>query len=176
MPDIVLRGTVSRNDLLRFQYFHIMRLIWPLEILTVTLTLVMVPAILLSDRMSFWKEGLEFSPFVLWTLMMNALPWWTGARQYKTQAYLREPVRYTFSGDGVSAAGESSSWTMAWENLKRVRETKTLFVLYHGANVGVLVPKHFFESAEQMAQWRALVDASAPQSKIQKPGWLAALF
>ncbi|MGO9095579.1 MAG: YcxB family protein [Bryobacteraceae bacterium] len=54
--------------------------------------------------------------------------------------------------------------------LKTLRETKSLFLLYSMSNLAMILPKRLFQSPEQMKQWRQLVLAAIAPKKIEKPG------
>ena len=60
--------------------------------------------------------------------------------------------------------------------MNAVRETKSLFLLYLAPRRAVIVPKRFFESPEQMEQWRQLVLAAVAPKKIEKPGLIGRWF
>jgi hypothetical protein len=175
---VELHGTLSLPEVTRFQYFHTLRRSWTVAaVFAVILILLMAftALTLIVNPEPDWRAMLmDATPFtlflLLWVLLIGVMPYRNARKQFATQSYLREPITYVFTSATVSATGASASWTLAWSVLKRVRETKSLFLLYHGPNIAMIVPKRFFQSPAEMEKWRQLVLESMATKRIEKPG------
>jgi hypothetical protein len=173
---IELHGTLTIAELTRFQYFHTFRRIWPV------LASCMVFAIVLGTLLAFVAMAipefralaLEAVPFlifpVLWTLVLGAIPYRKARKLFAAQRYFREPIAYVFTAETLGSEGAGVSSRIAWNLLKHVRETNSLFLLYHTADAAFLVPKRFFRSPAEMENWRQLVRAGVGPAKMEKPG------
>jgi hypothetical protein len=175
---IEVSGTFTVDDLTRLHYFHALRRLWPLLVLAVLFLLVVVPAyvvMLITDSQSDWRQVLSNAmPFVtlvtFWIVIMTWFPHRNARRSFATQKANREPITYTFGPEDFGGKGPSVSWTMVWSVVKYVRETESLFLLYHHKNLAVMVPKHFFLSDAEMAAWRELVRSCIRPKQIEPPG------
>jgi hypothetical protein len=171
-----LNGTITTADLTRFQYFHTYCRIWPATVVAVLVLPVWVACCFFAtDPDSEWhavlKSALVFilpcSFLLLWAGLM---PYRLARKQFATQNHLREPVTYIFTTATIQGRGTGFAWRIEWNLLKQLRETKSLFLLYHGPNIAVIVPKRFFQSAAEIEAWRQLTLACLTSKKIDGPG------
>src|SRR5579862_931821 len=181
-PVIEVQGTITLGELTRFQYFHTLHRTWLLAVgAAVTLVFVVPLAVLAAASEDLrWRQVLTNAiPFILlllfWVFALGVLPYWNARKLYASQIFLREPIFYKFSSENFCGSGPSASWSIAWNVLKTVRETKSLFLLYHHRNIAVIVPKRFFGSEAEMEIWRQLVLTSAAPSQIKPIGIVGAL-
>jgi hypothetical protein len=172
---VELHGTLGLAELTRFQYFHILRRSWPL----VVVVLIFIVPILASAAIANPDPNARamltnVTPLLLlllfYTLSIGVMPYRNARKQLTAQSYLREPITYIFTSETISCSGTNASWSMAWNILQKLRETKSLFVLYHGLNLAVIVPKRFFQNAAEMEKWRQLVLGCVAPKRIEKPG------
>lgn len=167
----------------RFQYFHTLRRTWPIAFLAALVLLILVPIFTLTvitnpetDWLTIFKNALPFFfLLLLWLFLLGVLPRRNARKQLAAQSYLREPITYLFTCEAITGTGPSARWSIAWNVLKRVRETKSLFVFYHGPNIGVIAPKRFFQSSSEMEKWRQLVVTYLDTKRIEKPGFVGRL-
>ena len=178
LPECELRGTLRLADVTRFHYFHTLRRTWPIGAIAALLLILLVPSLVfaaIANPGSGWGTVLTnaipfFGLLLLWLLLLGVMPYFTARKQFAAQSYLREPVVYAFTPETISATGSSMRWSIAWNVVKRVRETKSLFLIYHAANVAVIVPKSFFTSPSEMETWRQIVATHLGSKLIDKPG------
>ena len=178
-----LGGTVDLADLTRFQYFHTLRRTWPIAILAALILILLVPLVafaVIANPDSDWRTVITNAlPFVLllvlWLCLLGIMPYRNARKLLATQSYLREPITYIFTAETISGAGRSAQWSIAWSVVKRIRETKSLFLLYHNPNIAVVVPKRFFQSASEIEMWRQFVLTHMDSKRIDKPGFVARL-
>ena len=174
---IEVSGTFSLADLTRFQYFHTLRRTWPIAVIAVLALVFLVPFLGLLAVASLdpeWRTVFSnafpfFALMLLWIVILGFMPYRNAKRQLASQNYLREPIAYIFTSETIGGAGPSIRRSIAWNVVRRIRETKSLFLLYHGPNIAVIVPKHFFKDSAAMVNWRQLVTASF-STGIEKPG------
>jgi len=160
---------------MRFQYFHTWRRIWPIAVFVALIIIALVPLLVLiaiSNPVYVWHYIFTNAPsFVIFllflALIMGFMPYRNARKQFAAQSFLREPITYVFTFETVSGTGPSASWSIAWNVLKRIQETRSLFLLYQGPNIAVIVPKRFFQSTAEMEKWRELCVA---HKRIDKPG------
>jgi hypothetical protein len=170
---VEVTGTYCLDDLRRFHYFTFWRRGWWLYIL------VAIPLVILAARAPGADSSTRFAnalPFVallfIYTIFYAVAPDLGAWNQLRKQAHLRDPVSYAFTPETIMIRGTGSSSTIAWSILFKVRETKSLFILYMGPNSGEVVPKRFFQSPDEMERWRALVGASMGAKPIEEPGFV----
>jgi hypothetical protein len=177
---VELHGTLGIAELKRFQYFHTLRRGWLIVVVValVLILLLLFPqfALISSANPEYdWRAALtNATPFIIlllfWALVIGVIPYRTARKQLAAQSYLREPITYVFTSETISGTGISASWSIVWNVLKRVQETESLFLLYHGPNIAVIVPKRFFQSPAEMERWCQLVLACIAPKRIEKPG------
>jgi hypothetical protein len=177
-PAFELGGTLDLGDLTRFHYFHMWRSAWLIAIVAILgLMLFGVLALAFGDSETDWNAVKNTGPLILvlafWLCVLAIAPRRGAGKQLAAQNYLREPVTYTFTAETISGVSPSAQWSIAWSVVKRIRETKSLFLLYHGQNIAVIVPKRFFRDSAEMERWRELVMASIHPKQIERPGLVA---
>jgi hypothetical protein len=180
---IELNGTLGRADLTRFQYFHALRRTWPIAILAALILILFVPAlgfVYIAYPEFEWRTVITNAiPFALllafWIYVLGIMPYRHARKALATQSYLREPIDYIFTEETISGTGRSAQWSVGWNVMKRIIETKSLFLLYHHSNVAVVVPKRFFQSASEMDTWRQFAAMHMDSKQIDKPGFVARL-
>jgi hypothetical protein len=178
---IELNGTLGVKDLARIQYFHALRL-WPLAAVVITL----LGLLFLFNLAMAGNPGTYFqsvvsnaAPFefllIAWVVVVvGIMPYVNARRSFAQLAELREPTTYTFNAEGIVAARQSMTWRVDWGMVKRVRETKSAYIVYRSPKlVAVLLPKRFFLSEAEMTHWRDLVAAHILPRRIERPGFIA---
>ena len=178
-----LHGTLDRSDLTRFQYFHTLRRTWPVAVFVALILILVLPLgalAMIANPDSDWRPVLTNAlPFVLllvfWLFLLGGMPFRNARKALTTQGYLREPITYTFTDETISGTGPSIRWSIAWNVMKRIRETRSLFLLYHAPNVAVILPKRFFQSSSEMDAWRQFVATYLDSKRIDKLSFVARL-
>lgn len=170
---IELRGTLRVSDLIRFQYFNILRLLWPLLLLGVPFVPLNILMFFLGDD---WRpiatNALPFSGLILFWLL---LPPVSARWQLSKRPYLSEEMRYCFDIEGARLTAPSFSTFMKWPAIHAVRETKSAFLVYSAPNVAQLVPKTLFPTEADVIAWREAVGTWITPKSIRSPGLLGRL-
>lgn len=180
-PTVELHGTLDIRDLARIQYFHALRL-WPFAATVMVLLLVMLlfNFATAGDPEAYLHLVLaNAAPFefllVAWIVVVVGVgPYFAARRTFAQHRELREPTTYTFNAEGIVAATQSANWRIDWGLVKRVRETKSAYIVYRSPRLAaMLVPKRFFRSESEMTQWRQIVTAGINPRQIEEPGFVA---
>jgi hypothetical protein len=164
-------GTIAVADLARYQYYHFHRRLWPAVILLVFAAAVSVPAtvylVITSNSEELRPLLANAAPFffllALWVGLPIVVPYWAAKKQYAAQCCLREPTVYLFDQNRIKVESESTSSSLAWSTIREIRETKSLFLLYHAPKIAMVLPKRFFDGDDELGQWRRLVTAAYPK-------------
>ena len=159
---IELQGTVVLADLVRAEYFSVLRRIPWLSVIAIILFVLIAPVN---------AAPLGFIVLVL-ALITALIPYRIARRHLRDRSYLHKPIAWVFDSEAISSAGTGISSRIAWGLLKRVRETKSMFLLYHSRDAAVIVPKRFFRSLDEMDRWRQLVAAYVDPKLIEKPSFV----
>jgi hypothetical protein len=86
--------------------------------------------------------------------------------------HLGELITTVFDSATIITTGTGVSSSVSWSVLKRIQETKSMFLLYHTASAAVMVPKRFFRSPEEIERWRQLVASCMDPKLIEKPSFV----
>jgi hypothetical protein len=134
--------------------------------------------VVIADPDSDWRTVITNAlPFilvlVLWPCLLGIMPYRNARKLLATQSHLREPITYSFTDETISGTGPSAQWSIAWSLVKHIRETKSLFLLYHHPNIAIVVPKRFFQGASEMETWRQFVVTHLDSNRMDKPGFVA---
>jgi hypothetical protein len=119
---------------------------------------------------------LPFFSFVLLVSLWLLMPWWLAWRQYRKQQTLRERIAYRLTEFGIRADGENSKGEIAWKVIHAVRETRTMFVIYHSAQIGWVIPKRFVSGGAVDAFRTHLESGLRDSDRYHPPGMIASLF
>lgn len=165
---IEIQGTLTVSDLVRFQYFHLLRFVWPLALLFAPIPPLNVFLFCLGGE---WTVvGTNLLPFSLLVLFWFVVPPISARRQLATRRYLSEEMRYSFDAKGIRLAAPSFTTSLKWSLLRAVRETKTSFLLYEGPGIARIVPKRFFSSEGELVIWKNAVTSWMAPKSIHPPG------
>lgn len=185
MPDedLQVSGRVTVEDLARFQHAHSARTSGWIVVIFATVAIPVAVGVLLdgssgsSDGTPGWAQvAKNATPWglmmLLWIVLIFVRPRFIAKKQISQQAVLQQPVTFSFTDESFGQSGPINSWSAQWAVLKRVRETRSLFVLYHGANTGVVLPKRFFDTPGQIEQFRRIVLSNSPVKAFETGRWL----
>lgn len=173
-----LRGTLTLSDILRFQYFHYLRLTWwfVIAVMLILLAGVILAAVLALEFHDYKTARTNGIPillaFLVWCAALTVLPYIGARKQLKTNASIREPFVYIFSPGGIRFNNAFISGETSWNAFWRICETKTLFCLYPGAGSAWVLPKRFFKNESEASGWRRLAEEQIAPKKIIAPGFV----
>jgi hypothetical protein len=152
-------GVLSLSDIVRFQYFHLMRKAWPAALVIALMLLACIVGtcliLLAGDLSRLVNPGLFLVIFSLGACLLGASPYWSARKQFSTQKFLQKPMRFTFGLDRVRLEAPDFAGELSWPIVHRVDETNSLFLIYHNPHIAWILPKRFFWGEEQLIQqWR----------------------
>jgi hypothetical protein len=106
-------GVLTLADVVRFQYFHFARKVWPVVLLlglAMPLSLVGIFSVLATGDIEQWKNpGVQWVILFFWAALALTGPYWAARRQRAQQSYLRMPMRCHFTADRVRLEGPQFS-------------------------------------------------------------------
>lgn len=68
----------------------------------------------------------------------------------------------------METRSDSACSTITWSNVREVCETKTLFLIYLGADIATVIPKRFFRNAGLIEAWKQDVTRNMGKPIISK--------
>ncbi len=155
---IELTVELTRDDLLRFAWWHSFRRGWRRAFWGVYMGLLLLVSLSVLLAGTGWADSavvavlLLLSPVLAWGLVRVRV-----ARAYASNAALRSPRQLTISAAGLASEAEWGSSRNDWSIFHRAVETKDAFYLYLASNQAFVLPKRCFHSAEEMEWFRQLV-------------------
>ncbi|HEX6892936.1 MAG TPA: YcxB family protein [Chryseolinea sp.] len=75
---------------------------------------------------------------------------------YNSTKTLHEQITYTFTPESIEAKGETSDFTIKWQSMHKVKETKNWFLLYTNVQSALVVPKKSFHSDAEIEKFRLM--------------------
>jgi len=173
-------GTLTFLDIVRFQYFHNNKRLWPLTLfflLGVLFSLFGIAVVFLTGDVERIKNpGSYYAIFLCWALLCLGGPFLAARKQYRKQQYLREEMQYDFTNDGVGLQGPNFSATIAWLLVQSICETKTGFIIYQSPHLAWILPKRFFPTSD-IEGWKMFVrERLTSPTLLRGPRWPASWF
>ena len=153
----MITGTITPSDYLNAQRLHRKRaeiFYFSASGTAVVIGLVLLATGLLFPGLLFVCGGIGGAVGELVTSLI-VLPWKV-RRLHSQQKDLASPFTYTWNSEFLEATGVSGESKRAWKNYAKVKENKNVFLLYHADNLFEMLPKTWFTSREQEAEFREL--------------------
>lgn len=171
-------GELQLDDLLRFQYFHLLGRNWLIAFAVLAafcLSLLGIIVCLASgDPRKIQNPGLQWLFLLGFGVLLLGQLHWSARRQFAKQRYLREPMRYLTSEERVGLQSPSYSSEVDWAMIQAIYETKSLFLIYTAPQVAWVLPKRFFWGDEQRAlAWKQFAMRKLA-GRFHQPGTVAA--
>jgi YcxB-like protein len=162
--------SLTLPDVVRYQYFGSWRRLWPLVFIfaaAIPLFLFGFFALLLGWLPGdLLQTGALYLGLAFVAAYILAAPYLGARKLYRQQAYLREPMTFDFTREGIHLGGASFSSDIAWRIVHEVRETRTLWLVYHTPQTAWILPKRFLSSTE-LEEWRRFVREHLPEESRQ---------
>ncbi|MDX6152676.1 YcxB family protein [Marinococcus sp. PL1-022] len=171
--EVTFHGTSIRKDFRHYYRYHTQRTMYYLS-----LTVFLLVWILLSVIFMFYGLGLTYTPlefvfaysFSLFFPVVYALIWYANAR---LRSFQDDRENKDLAGDTHYEAGlgeiklktSNIQASYRWENFVSVHEHRDMFRLYVTKRRGFFIPKHYFDSPEQVGHFRQLLKQHAPTTK-----------
>jgi hypothetical protein len=178
---IDLRGGLSFEDIMRFQYFHALRRIWWLVALLAILLFIVAPVLLALFVNTYppvvsWGWVLANAApvaYVLLAVMFFVLlaPYLGARKQFAAQNRHPQLLKVSFTSEGISSEGVGFSSKVAWDLVGTVLETRSFFLLYYSPGAAMVVSKRCFENPEKLERWRHLLGECVAPGRIETPGF-----
>jgi hypothetical protein len=177
IDSIELRGTMTLGDLKRARHFVTFSSPW--MFFFAVFGVIFVRSVFLDVYRSFGIATAAYNAIIYsfffvvgLGLLLSTCANFVAKRQFKEIAYLHDPVRFTFTPEAVLTEGTGISSKIDWSGVKGMRETKTLFLLRLSSNWLVIIPKHFFQSSDEIDRWLQLVRSCMAGKPIDRPSFV----
>jgi hypothetical protein len=85
------------------------------------------------------------------------LPYLGVRRTFQKAAALRHPRHYIFNAAGIRTESEDARADYKWSLFTRIRETKSVFLLYQAPQVATYIPKRCFHAQADIEVLRQLI-------------------
>jgi hypothetical protein len=117
-----------------------------------------------------WVVIMQNADPLLWVLalpLVSFLMTLTAARRVLRQPRVKEGVRYRFSEAGVHVETSVSTADLLWSGVQRVRETRSMFMVFTGRANAFALPKWCFENAQGVSTLRELFRAQVKTTRLR---------
>ncbi len=108
-----------------------------------------------------WQGKYEFLPIQtsmgLLALILPVTVYSQSRKNYKTNYYLHEVLRYEFNQDRIITTGQTFTNTISWASLHKVKESKNWFLLYTSNLTMLPIPKADFVSPEDLQDFKQII-------------------
>lgn len=111
--------------------------------------------------------GLAFF-LVLMPYIFFVAPYFSAKKQLKKNPHLAGPATVTFSDAGLDMIGPHSESHLDWSGIVKVRETKTLFLIYPQQAIAQILPKRRFANLEDESRVREMLRSHVKDAKLKK--------
>ncbi len=145
----------TNKDYSAFQRHHILRYIWIYAVLGLVAGVLL--GLLIADRKTtgVFNEILTACFFIVMAaflyLIVNAII--TMAKTAKLEN--KKPVfSYTFTKGGVNCRSNGKSFDLAWTKVYRVKEIRSMFLIYTDKQNAFIVPKRCFANESDISEFR----------------------
>lgn len=106
-----------------------------------------------------------------WFTILEPLTLWFRAKgQVKRSKVYQQPLAYRFDQNGITVSQNEEQQTIGWENLVKIVETKTQFLVYSSRIHAFIFPKKAM--GDQLEEARAMLSYYAGANHIEVKGAL----
>jgi hypothetical protein len=81
-------------------------------------------------------------------------------------AAVKGGIRYQFSNLGIRTETSLSTTELRWNAVLKVRETRSMFLVFTGQNFAFILPKSYIESSQDISTLRELFRAEVKTTKL----------
>ena len=89
---------------------------------------------------------------------------WRARRIYAQQKSLHSPIRMKVDASGVAAQNQLGQVAIPWDHIRKWKENRHLFLLYHADVLFQMIPKRCLKSAEDINALRALLSSHSKRA------------
>lgn len=165
----MIKGTISPADLLSAQWVHL-RPRRSFAVVGMVLIALSIWGCVIMFRPPMDQElgaGRWFLPgflayLAIWFAVL--IPY-RSRRSYRQRKDFQREITFSASDAGLSVQNENAQGTKPWSDYLKWKEGKQTFLLYLSDSMFQLVPKRFFATEAELAQFRALLENNVPRCK-----------
>ncbi|NQD68452.1 YcxB family protein [Bacillus haikouensis] len=86
-------------------------------------------------------------------------------REYKSDQLIKNELIYTFSDTGIHQKRGRSINDIDWNEIAAIKEHHSMFLIYVSRNKAMIIPKRFFESDEEIKQFKKMINKNVTSEK-----------
>ncbi len=170
---IEVEGQLEFVDYLLANYWYLVRRFWlllgSLLVVAVTWPVIQFGGVfgetLRPPGHGIW--AVLFAPGILALLVIGT--YFGARRHYQSNRAISQRLRFAFSSTGIGVAGPLSSGHASWETIRNAYENRRSFLLFPSNNQMYIIPKRYFGTEGQIAQFRHLLKGSlGERAKIRE--------
>lgn len=171
--EVTFHGTPTRKDFRQYYRYHTQRTMYYLS-----LTVFLLVWFILSVIFIFYGLGLTYTPleffftysFALCFPVIYLLIWYANAwlRSFHDDRESKASIKNVYYEAGPEEIHIQTSNTQAhyrWEDIVSIYEHRDMFRLYITKRRGFFIPKHYFDSSEQIGHFRHFLEQHAPTNQ-----------
>lgn len=88
------------------------------------------------------------------------------------KAYFKDPLlklkkTYTLSNHGINITTSQSEMAVSWEEIIKIKELNDMFIFYVTSCIGIMLPKKYFKSQDEINLFKALIQKEAKTKNIK---------
>jgi len=118
-----------------------------------------------APELSWARWGLVGSYVYLFAWLAIGIPY-KSRRSYKQRKDLQRECTFAATDAGLSSSNQNAQGVKPWEDYLKWKEGKLVFLVYLSDNMFQIIPKRFFDSAEEINAFRQIVRARVPRQEV----------
>jgi hypothetical protein len=89
---------------------------------------------------------------------------WRARRIFRQQKSLQHPFRMIVDASGLSVSNEFGQAVVPWDHVRKWKENRQLFLVYHSDVLFHMIPKHCLRDPEEAIALRSLLSTHATRA------------
>lgn len=167
METIEFETQVGRKDMFRFLMKHFYTRFSGIfgVVLSLGALVVFIQGI---GKREPYQLGILLVMASLFTIVQPLQLWQKASMQIKHNPVFQKPLQYQINKEGITVSQEGEKTTLPWENVRRIVETKTMFLVYMSSINASIIPKEQMKDNE--TKFREIVKASMEKRAYRLKG------
>ena len=88
-------------------------------------------------------------------------------RHYDQNPMLKQKMKYVISTNTIRLTSEQLQSKYSWEEIRSTVEYKDMFLLYVTKTSALILPKRYFQTKEDISQFKALLQEKLEAKKLK---------
>ncbi|KGP73376.1 YcxB family protein [Pontibacillus yanchengensis] len=166
--EVKVNGILERKEYITHNLYHTKKS----RILLSSLSLIMF-GFLFSNAVSGDFFSVVFISLFIASFFSGALYLLTtvgikirSSREYKSDPIIQREITYHFTDDGINQYLGRSTTYLEWKEVLSIYEHKEMFQLYISKNKAIVLPKRYFQSSDEVNQFKHIIHQHAHTNKV----------